>query len=435
MGRVAFLFLCLLWLPLFAAAQNFSSDNFTVSNPVIATGGYSTSSSFTLQSIVGGFALGTSTSSTYGINSGFLFYPFVTTPVVSATAGDAEVALSWTAASAGTGWSVGSYSVGQSTSSSGPYSFSNVGSVVSSTRTGLTNGTTYYFVIRVNDALGNAIATSSEVSSSPASSGSGGSGGGGGGGGSGGTGGYISPGGSAKVALSGRAYPGREVTVLKDAQVVTTGIADAAAKFQVTVSNLSGGNYIFSVYSEDTRGNRSSLLTFPVGVTAGATTNITGIFIAPTINVDKSSVKQGDNLAIFGQSSPQSEVTININSETALFAKALTDGSGAYLYNLDTTPLEKGDHTAKSKVAASGEISSFGAAVGFIVGNQNIVKEVVEISEHDLNRDGHVNLVDFSILVYWYQRTFSDSGLKADLNKDKKVDLVDFSILASRWTG
>src|SRR3989344_6033995 len=127
-----------------ASAEDFSSTNFTVQNPEIISGGYATSTSFTLQSVIGGFAIGTSTSSTYGDNAGFLFYPFVTTPVVSATAGDGQVALSWTSASAGVGWTVGSYSVGQSTTSGGPYSFSNVGNVLSSTRTGLTNGTAYY---------------------------------------------------------------------------------------------------------------------------------------------------------------------------------------------------------------------------------------------------------------------------------------------------
>ena len=96
------------------------------------------------------------------------------------------------------------------------------------------------------------------------------------------------------------------VTLLKDAQIAATTIAGTDAKFQINISNLSGGNYIFSVYSEDKKGLRSSLLTFPVSVTSGATTNISGIFIAPTIATDKSDVRRGDNIAIFGQSIPSS---------------------------------------------------------------------------------------------------------------------------------
>jgi len=94
-------------------------------------------------------------------------FPFSSTPVVTPTAGDAQVSLSWTAATALVGWSVGGYNVGQSTVSGGPYTYTSVGAVTSSTRTGLSNGTTYYFVVRVEDAFGNSIATSTEVSEAP----------------------------------------------------------------------------------------------------------------------------------------------------------------------------------------------------------------------------------------------------------------------------
>jgi hypothetical protein len=49
-----------------------------------------------------------------------------------------------------------------------------------------------------------------------------------------------------------------------------------------------------------------------------------------------------------------------------------------------------------------------------------------------------VNLVDFSIAAYWYKRPLSaDFKVKeaAKLNGDGKIDLVDFSIMAYYWTG
>jgi hypothetical protein len=175
-------------------------------------------------------------------------------------------------------------------------------------------------------------------------------------------------------------------------------------------------------------------------VTAGATTNITGIFISPTIDVDKAQVKKGDNLAIFGQSAPKSSITITVNSSAELFLQAKSDAIGAYLYNLDTSPLEIGSHMTRSKSAVAGEISDYGSTVDFAVGNQNIAKKPKTStcslgSKGDLNCSRKVNLVDFSIMAYWYQRTLSGNGLKADLNHDNKVNLTDFSILASNWTG
>ncbi|MFH1173288.1 MAG: dockerin type I domain-containing protein [bacterium] len=147
-------------------------------------------------------------------------------------------------------------------------------------------------------------------------------------------------------------------------------------------------------------------------------------------------LKKGDNLAIFGQSVPQSEVTIVVNSENELFLKTQSDQTGAYLYNLDTSSLEVGQHYTKSKAAFSGEISSFSNSVGFKVGSKNVVKEETKPApavKSDLNGDKRVNLVDFSISAYWYKRPSPPAS--ADLNNDKKVDLVDFSIMAYYWTG
>jgi hypothetical protein len=249
----------------------------------------------------------------------------------------------------------------------------------------------------------------------------------------GGGGGYVAPLIETKVIFSGKAYPKTVVTLLKDAQIAATTIAGADANFQISISGLSAGNYIFSVYSEDNKGNRSSLLTFPISVTTGATTQVSGIFIAPTIDVDKSEVKRGDNIAIFGQSVPNSEITISINSDEEIFGKTPADKNGVYLYNYDTSPLEIGQHFTKSKAALAGEISSFSKAISFAVGTKTVPKETAKCGRADLNCDGRVNLVDFSVAAYWHKRPSPPA--KVDFNSDGKVDLVDFSIMAYYWTG
>lgn len=418
-----------------AYAEEFSSSNYTVSDPVFRSGHYASSTSFQLQSILSQIGIGTSSAATGSISSGFLYFPFVVSPIVSATAGDASVSLSWTSASSGGGWTVESYEVGKATSSSGPYSFSSIGSGTSSTITGLSNGTAYYFVVRVLDSLGYAIATTSPVSATPVAASGGDSGGGGGGGGGGSI--MVPPSsGPITVNFTGRAYPKSSVTFLKDGQVVTTTTADAKAMFSVSVT-VTPGTYMFSVYSEDFAGNRSSLLTFPVSVTSG-TTNIGGIFIAPTIDVDKSQVRQGDTINIFGQSISNGEITILVNSEEEIFKKVTTDESGAYLLQFDSSVLEKGDHLAKSKAATTEEISSFSKAVSFKVGDISMPKVKPTAKKGDLNGDGKVNLVDFSIAAFWYKKTLSaDFSEKesAVLNGDGQVNLADFSIIAYYWTG
>ena len=150
-----------------AIGQEFSSTNFKVLDPVIQPGGYSTSDSYQLNGAIGQIAIGTSTASNFSLNSGFLYYPFISSTTLFAYAGNSRVYLGWTTPSGFLGWTPSGYNVGQSTTQGGPYTYASIGNYAVSERTGLTNGTTYYFVVRIEDALGNFIATSSEAYAVP----------------------------------------------------------------------------------------------------------------------------------------------------------------------------------------------------------------------------------------------------------------------------
>ncbi len=193
------------------------------------------------------------------------------------------------------------------------------------------------------------------------------------------------------------------------------------------------------MYGEDNRGVHSSPFTFQIYITSGVVTQISGIFIAPTIGLDKSQVKRGDNIAIFGQSSPASQVVISVNSAQEYFESASTDSDGIYLHNFDTSVLELGPHSTKSKALKDGEISSFSDVVAFTVGTENILAALPsKLIKCDLNDDGKCNLIDFSIAAYWYKKPLSAAFVtkeKDHLNGDGKVDLIDFSIMAFYWTG
>jgi hypothetical protein len=417
-------------------AQEFTSPSFKVLDPVVTSGGgYSFSTSFRLDSSIGQIGIGTSSSSLFNLNADFLYFPYVTTPVISSTAGNGQVALSWTSASGVQGWTASGYNVGVGTVSGGPYTFSSsLGNVLSSTRTGLSNGTTYYFVIRVEDAYGNIIATSTQVSATPVapvtppSRGS-----------SGGS--DREPSSETAVIFSGKAYPKSTVTLLKDAQVAASTIAGTDASFKINLSGISAGNYIFSMYSEDYNGIRSSLVTFPVAVTSGVKTNVDGIFLAPTIAVDKSEVKRGDDIAIFGQSIPKSDIVISVHSDEEYFSKTVSDKDGIYLYNFDTSFLEIGSHTTKSKASIGNQlVSGYSSSVNFKVGTKNVLAPAPQKcpARGDLNSDCKVNLVDFSIASFWYKRVLSEAFKvvdKAKLNGDGQINIVDFSIMAYYWTG
>lgn len=258
-------------------------------------------------------------------------------------------------------------------------------------------------------------------------------GGGGGGNGGGGGGGYVNL--PTIVNFTGRAYPLSKIIILQNGVQFAQTISGQDAKFNIKLSGLYSGQYIFSVVSEDNTGRQSSPFTFPLQLTQGVETTISGIFLSPTIDVDKQIVKQGEDIAIFGKTSSDSLVTISVHSAVESFVTTYSDDDGVYLYNFDTTPLELGLHQtkSKSKIVSTNEVSPFSNTVSFQVGKETKPKPETECFFADINCDGHINLIDFSIMTYWYKKPFPLP--KADLDNNKIVNLADFSILAYYWNG
>lgn len=149
-----------------AQAQDYTSSNFILRDPVITIeGGRATFTSFEYFSSTGQLNTAESTSTSFIEQPGFLYFTVATSPVISATPANAQVSLMWTA-SVGTLANITNYQVGTATVLGGPYTFESVGSGLSFDKTGLTNGTTYYFVVRA-EAGTLALETSGEVSGAP----------------------------------------------------------------------------------------------------------------------------------------------------------------------------------------------------------------------------------------------------------------------------
>ncbi|HZX50169.1 MAG TPA: hypothetical protein VFE94_03430 [Candidatus Paceibacterota bacterium] len=147
-----------------------------------------------------------------------------------------------------------------------------------------------------------------------------------------------------QINFTGQASPGDTVFLLKDAQLAGTAVVGPDGVFSFSLRELSGGSYIFSLYSQSPSGERSSFVTLPVQITPHTVTNVSGIVF----------------------------------------------------------DFEKPIDSAQARCA-------------------------------DPNNDSHVDLVDFSILLFWFERSAVPTHI--DCNGDGKADLVDFSIMAYYWTG
>ncbi len=425
------------------------SDSFLIEDGSFSdSGGYATSSSFQMFSLTNEIGGERATGASFVEGSGTTFTPTATAPVLSVTSGEEQLSVSWTSSTA-TFATVTNYRVGIATSSGGTYTFTSMALATSKVFSGLIGGTTYYVKVQVYDG-DTLLTTSSVVSGTPTAAESAptvtsSSGGG-------------SLGGDrdsndennedeTTLTVSGRAYPWSTVILLRGAVQVATTVAGPDAQFTITTQQAEG-NYNYTIYTTDSDGRRSSTFSFNVGLSEGTSTQIGGIFIPPTIAVDKKFVEWGESIPILGQGAPNSTVDIFVYS-TPVAVQTQAGRDGTYLYQFDTSLIEVGDHSTKAKSKVGTEVSSLSQAATFKVVNPGELPEEPEEAEEteigndsdcnrgDLNCDTRVNLVDFSIAAYWYQRALEATIVDREhnvLNGDGKIDLVDLSIIAYYWT-
>jgi len=233
-----------------------------------------------------------------------------------------------------------------------------------------------------------------------------------------------------KVVLRGKAYPNALITLLIDSEAVVVVEADSQANFNIELTTLTAGIYNFGLRAKDEKGRESITFSFSVTVSHRMTTTVGGIFFPPTIELESNILNLGDTLNISGQTAPWSEINIQIESlERMILKKTEADDNGNWDYSFDTSELEEGSYLVKANsISTEDFISGFSNILKFILGEE-IIEELCPGA--DLNKDGRVDLVDFSILLYWWKTDDSCS----DQNQDGIVDLQDFSIMMYYWTG
>lgn len=284
-----------------------------------------------------------------------------------------------------------------------------------------------------------------DTTSGGATGGGGGGGGGGGSGpssgGSGGGGGiegqpkpYQS--GEGRVIINGYAFPRSSVSVLVDGYLARTVQTATDGSFSAIIDAIARGAYTFGVYGTDKNGVKSSTYSTTFTVTGARGSTLSNVNVMPSIKVTPNPVDPGTALRVEGYTIPNATVTIeNQNDKSSASLKSFTatsDSNGAWSVSIDTTGFAKGTYKvrAKAKNDTVGVSTNYSAYTFYGVG-----EAVAQNRSSDLNRDGKVNLIDFSILLYWWGSAGGNSNPPADINGDGKVSLTDFSIMIFNWTG
>lgn len=262
----------------------------------------------------------------------------------------------------------------------------------------------------------------------PAGSGGGGSSGGG----SSSSGGSSQELGDTQVNITGQAYPNTTLNFILDTENVGTVRTGGDGSFEFLTA-ASPGTATLGVWAQDDQGTRSITFNTTFDVTQAAVTNVNSVFLPPTLAVSEQNPDPGEVVTLSGQAVPDETVELHIGPGDEV-QSATAGSNGRWSIELDTDTLGAAEYTLRAKsVLGSGNLatdSAFSRSLQLFVGVDG-----TPVTSADLNRDGGVDLIDFSILIFWWQTDGGDSDPPADINADGVVSLADFSILLFNWTG
>jgi hypothetical protein len=316
--------------------------------------------------------------------------------------------------------------------------------------TGLADNTSYSYFIRCRDLFG-ATAQSDyqldfSVGITPSITTSDGNTPGGGtltapsgSGGSGGVGPFA--GGSAllfqsSATLTGKAPANSSVSILKDGTEQKVAQASSDGTFTATISGLERGTYTFVTFA--TIGDKkTSRFSSTITLNSGTNNGISGILLSPTIAPDAETVDVGSDVRVSGAGVPNTQVGILIRdvpksgqTGTSKEYTASTTASGAWEFTIPAKDLKRGSYDIRVKTIGASASSEYSPS-SYVGYGEVVDKAAANGNRSDINRDGKVNLVDFSILLTHWNESDDD----ADINQDGTVNLSDFSILLFNWTG
>ncbi len=235
--------------------------------------------------------------------------------------------------------------------------------------------------------------------------------------------------------ISGRTFPGAQVSILKDGQEFRVLSADTQGNFSTSENNLDRGTYGFTISAVDANGLRSATYSTTLYISAQTQNNIGPVFLSPTITAPAQRIEPGQQTLVSGLAIPSAAVQVVVLTEQdplqmpLVIATTTANSAGAWSLNLPTDGLRKGTYSLRAQSLISGQGNSL-FSNAFLLGVGEKPQGDMR-KRADINGDGKVNLADLSMLLFNWKK----SSPTADINNDGIVNMTDFSILLSAWTG
>ncbi len=241
----------------------------------------------------------------------------------------------------------------------------------------------------------------------------------------------------ADVKIEGWAYPGATVSFFRDGVSVSTKTAGSDASFSNLTEDLDRGSYSFGIYAVDSKGVRSATFSTTLWLQPDTLNVLSNIMLPPTVSVKENSVQAGTLLEVSGYTAPNAVITTWLRPKLAevsnsdIVSTTTASAAGHWSLTLPTSGLSDGTYelVAQAKMQDGMVESDKSARKTIGIGVEVADGDCKQIG--DLNCDGFVNLVDFSILLF----NWNTSNEVADINEDGFVSLPDFSVMLYNWTG
>lgn len=235
----------------------------------------------------------------------------------------------------------------------------------------------------------------------------------------------------AALQITGYAAPETFITFTENGSVIGTDSANSSGLFSQIFYGLEPRTHTVSLYGIDTSGRTTSILTLDVYTPIYQQTTVSNLLLSPTIEINTSTIAQGDDLIVTGTSVPDGDLTLFTESPLRSYYST-ADSSGNWNYTIDnTSEYIAGDYIVYTLVQSGALQSIVSTSLGFQITTAGITPTPAgcDISQGDLNCDSNTNLTDFSVLMFYWGTTHP----AGDINSDGSVNLTDFSVLMYYW--
>lgn len=244
---------------------------------------------------------------------------------------------------------------------------------------------------------------------------------------------------SSVIVIEGTTIPNAKIKILKDGNVLIYTKADNNGNFSQSIYGFYFGSYSFGIISEAKDKTTTNIVNFNLELKPGSYVSVSSVYISPTISIE-GSLKIGNDIFTEGYALAYSDVQIVLYSKSESKENVLstikTDKHGYYSFKFNTKNIQEGEYYIRSKNIVDGDVIGTSKSLNIVFSKSNEVINNSENYKHklrcDLNDDNNVDLIDFSILLFYWLRSDYKEG---DFNSDKIVDIKDFSIMAYNWTG